>query len=192
MTCMQVDCFKKAKSRGYCAAHYQRARVTGEIVVDPEIPVSVRIKAYSKPNPETGCWEWQRYRKPSGYGTIAFEGKPYYHAHRASYAEFVGPIPDGMWVLHKCDNRPCVNPDHLFLGSMQDNVDDRNRKKRQARGDQVGTSKLTWPIVRQIKNELAAGQTCREIGKRYSVHKSTIERIRSGESWKGDGPTTAA
>lgn len=78
---------------------------------------------------EDECWEWTGPRIPTQYGTIMVNGRVE-RAHRASWFLAHGPVPDGMWVLHSCDNRGCVNPIHLFLGTRQDNVDDMVRKGR--------------------------------------------------------------
>lgn len=77
----------------------------------------------------TGCWLWDRALKGCGYGHKMYQGK-LQGAHRISWQIHRGPIPDGLWVLHKCDVMRCVNPDHLFLGTHQDNVDDKHRKGR--------------------------------------------------------------
>ena len=78
---------------------------------------------------ENGCWNWKGGLSGCGYGYITFEGKKQ-GAHRVSYKLFNGPIPKNMLVLHKCDNRACINPDHLFLGTHQDNMDDMWEKGR--------------------------------------------------------------
>ena len=80
---------------------------------------------------EGGCWIWIRSRKPSGYGQLTVDGKVQY-AHRIAYQTWVGSIPEGDCVLHNCDNRPCINPKHLFLGSKLDNSNDMVRKGRGA------------------------------------------------------------
>src|SRR5690242_10599760 len=76
-----------------------------------------------------GCWEWQGSTHASGYGQISICGKPR-RAHRVSYLIYRGPIEPGLFVLHRCDNRKCVRPDHLFLGTSQDNVTDMEVKGR--------------------------------------------------------------
>jgi hypothetical protein len=87
---------------------------------------------------EAGCWEWSSSIDPSGYGKITFDGKQLL-AHRVSYAIYQGQIPDGMMVLHRCDNRSCVNPDHLFLGTGKDNMVDCAAKGRAVRANAMKT-----------------------------------------------------
>lgn len=83
------------------------------------------------------CWEWTGTRVPFGYGILIVDGKQK-RAHRVAYEEFVGPIPDDALVCHKCDNPPCINPAHLFIGTHIDNAKDRNAKGRQAAEDRHG------------------------------------------------------
>lgn len=108
-------------------------------------PISPKVKARFETkfvkNLETGCWEWQMFLV-KGYGEFCIN-YIIYQAHRISYEIHVGEIPDGLQVLHSCDNRSCVNPNHLFLGTQQDNVDDMIAKgrgdwSRPARGDKHG------------------------------------------------------
>lgn len=80
---------------------------------------------------ESGCWEWIGSKRHFGYGQVYFKGRPGRKAHRVAWERTYGPIPEGMGVLHKCDNPPCINPDHLFLGTPEDNVQDMFKKGRQ-------------------------------------------------------------
>lgn len=98
--------------------------------------LSAKLEAYSIPEPNSGCWLWLG-TTSNGYGRIDHGGKTL-RAHRASYEEFVGPIPKGFCVLHRCDTPCCVNPEHLFLGTQQDNMSDKAAKRSRrhpARGD---------------------------------------------------------
>lgn len=104
-----------------------------------------KVKKYSKPNPETGCWDWiSGSRCHGGYGTVRTDGKKRL-AHRVSYEVFVGPIPEGKIVCHSCDNRMCVNPEHLWIGTQKDNVKDMLDKGRRP-------SDIKWPDRRGKNN----------------------------------------
>lgn len=106
----------------------------------------------------SGCILWMRYRNAKGYGSVGVAGEPK-QAHRIAYELFVGPIPPGLHVCHRCDNPPCCNPAHLFVGTNQDNMDDRVKKGRQARprGEDNPRAKLTMDQVREIRRRHAAG-----------------------------------
>lgn len=97
--------------------------------ITSSVPVQKRFQNFIDKGDGTGCWVWTGRRHPFGYGLISRNGKPY-NAHRLSYEMHVGPITDGLWVLHRCDNPPCVNPDHLFLGTQSDNMQDCKIKGR--------------------------------------------------------------
>lgn len=102
-----------------------------------------------------------------------------------SYKFFVGPIPDGMEVLHKCDNPQCVNPDHLFLGSQKDNMDDMNRKGRGAKGDKNGRRKLNSNEVAEIRSLYAAGKLYQyQIAEKFGVKQSVVSEIVNGKIWR--------
>lgn len=132
----------------------------------------------------SGCWNCKHINPGKGYGQIKI-GHKNWRAHRASWTAFNGDIPRGMDVLHRCDNRPCCNPDHLFLGTVLDNMQDMYAKGREkiVRGADKGTSKLTKSDVRKIVHLSKSKVTQREIAHRYGVHQSTVSDIVNGKLW---------
>jgi hypothetical protein len=136
-----------------------------------------------KINPETNCWEWQACISNKGYGVININKKSIL-AHRYAYETFVGPI-NNLHVLHRCDNRKCVNYNHLFLGTNQDNVDDKVNKKRQNFGEKVWNHKLSDDEVDEIKKALKyyyRGQL-KDLAHFYKVDPATISDIKRGLTW---------
>jgi len=118
---------------------------------------------------DNGCWIWVGSRRPNGYGQHWLNGKNL-SAHRASYLLFVGEIPAGVCVCHRCDTKVCVNPAHLFLGTYQDNTDDMINKGRYRNGRQ----KLTDDQVIEI---IKSGATYKELAHRYGVTYGRIGQI---------------
>lgn len=130
---------------------------------------------------ENGCWRWRGGLTQSGYG---MERRA--RAHRVYYERFVGPIdPPDLCVLHRCDVRDCVNPEHLFLGDRGDNARDMVRKGRMP--SQVGEanrgSKHTEAKIREVKALLATGLTGREVGLRTGLHEAYVSQIKTGKVW---------
>jgi hypothetical protein len=132
---------------------------------------------------DTGCMEWKCYRNKGGYGTIGIKGKKYL-AHRVAWVVVHGNIPEELCVCHTCDNRSCCNPDHLFLGTHQDNDVDRQNKGRGAKGETMGNAKLTETQVREIKSLLRQRYTQESIAAKFNVSRGTISSIRYDKSWK--------
>ncbi len=128
---------------------------------------------------ESGCWIWMRSTIEKGYGRISVKQKSNL-AHRASYREFVGEIPDGMCVLHRCDNPPCINPDHLFLGTHMDNTKDKIKKGRQKCGfhNSANTKEKDVLFIRR-SNENAA-----VLAERFNLTSDSIGNIRNYKTWK--------
>jgi HNH endonuclease len=120
-----------------------------------------------------GCWEWKAYKNQDGYGRIR-RNRRLENAHRVSYELYIGP-PGDLHVLHKCDNPSCVNPDHLFLGTDQDNMTDKRYKGR------GGTNKLTEDEVRLIRADV---RLHREIATTYGVTIPLISMIKRNKIWK--------
>lgn len=137
----------------------------------------------------TPCWEWQGHKNSiSGYGLfeITVDGQRHaIAAHRASYELFNGPITEGLFVLHKCDNRPCINPDHLFVGTQTENMIDCVNKKRHSFGERNGLTKLSDKKVMHIKILLKDKKlTFKEIAAKFGVDATTVFKIKKGKTWK--------
>ena len=129
------------------------------------------------------CWEWTASIGSRGYGrfTMKKDGKTEQHAHRVSYILCHGSIPIGLYVLHNCDNKKCINPSHLFTGTQQINVDDMIRKGRNCRGSRVRCSKLKECDVVAIRKD---GRKQTEIAASYGVTQGTIWQIKERLKWK--------
>ncbi len=126
------------------------------------------------------CWLWTGAKLDGRYGALQVAGRPV-GAHRVSYQLHVGPIPEGFCVLHRCDTPACINPDHLFLGTHQDDMRDRDSKGR-------GRHKLNEETVRRIKSEYEPRKTSlRALAARYGVSHGAIQLIVTGATWKQAG-----
>lgn len=131
------------------------------------------------PRYDSQCWEWAGSFVSKGYGKITKEGKSY-GAHRISYTIFHGPIPDGLQVLHKCDNPPCVNPEHLFMGTAMDNTRDMMLKDRH----KGPIRKLLVRDVIAIKLLIAQGVPYKKISASYGISRCHVSEIKHGKVWK--------
>ena len=135
---------------------------------------------------ENGCWIWTGAKLPKGYGFIKIpKTRRQIYAHRLSFLISGGTIPEGMNVLHRCDNPACVNPTHLFVGSQKDNLQDMAEKHRHLCGEKNTEAVLTAPDVVKIKKLLAMNAFSQtEIGRMFGVAQITISRIHRGLRWK--------
>lgn len=128
-----------------------------------------------------GCWNWTGGCCPRGYGNFWHEGRTV-GAHRFAAASRFGD-PGDAYVLHMCDNRKCVNPDHLAIGSHADNMRDMMRKGRQTLGPRNGRAVLTEDQVIKARLMKSTGVSRNEIARRFKVSKTQMGRVLSGESW---------
>lgn len=143
-------------------------------------PVADRITENVVVNPTTGCWIWPGRATNAGYCQLTVEKKSVL-AHRLSYLTFVGPIATGMCVCHKCDVRACVRPDHLFLGTYQDNHHDMIHKGRNSRGEARPDAKLTEEAVKAIRVDT---RIIKEIAEAYGVCMSVVGNVKTRKTWK--------
>lgn len=190
-TCRKEFTPRVAKQRfcGYSCSGAANARMAP--VASPEDRFWAKVKKSAK------CWEWTGCLTTVGYGKFGFSRSKTLVAHRYAYEISIGPIADGLLVCHKCDNRLCVRPDHLFLGTHKENTHDAKAKGRLAtgerhpaytrpgyvkKGEANGTAKLTRPNV----VEILASPTIKAkvLAARYGVTESLINRIRKGIAWK--------
>lgn len=143
-----------------------------------------RFNAGYLAEPMSGCWLWEKTvaREKKPYGRISHLGRMY-AAHRVAYELYVGPIYDGLWVLHKCDNPACVNPDHLRLGTGMDNVQDRDAKGRTAAGSRCTQAKLS---IEQIAAILKDHRLAKDVGRDYGISRWSIYKLRNGTTYRGE------
>lgn len=147
------------------------------------------------------CWVWTGSRFPLGYGTVSVASRQNQGAHRVSWRLTQGPIPEGLMVCHRCDNRPCVRPSHLFLSTAKGNFDDMVRKGRRnvARGDRLffarhpemlvrgenhRCAKLTEEQVRELRARVAAGERQADLAREAGISRASMSKMILRESWK--------
>ena len=143
---------------------------------------TVKESFLSRVNKTPTCHLWTGKIEEKGYGRFFYRYRQHY-AHRMSYELFSGSIPKGKLVLHKCDVRNCVNPEHLYLGNEKDNARDAVTRNRWAWGERSGQHKLKEWDVLIIFQLLKDGVPKRHIAKRFGVSARTIGRIETGETW---------
>lgn len=131
-----------------------------------------------------GCIEWTQHRTRKGYG-YGWDRvtRTKRQAHRMAYERANGPIPPGMFVCHRCDNPPCINPEHLFLGTNAENIRDCIAKGRIARGARNASTRLLPVDVWAIRDGLAEGRSKAELARAHGVTFMTITAIERGVTW---------
>lgn len=140
-----------------------------------------RHRFFDRVKKTNDCWLWLGTILQSGYGQISWRGKGE-RAHRISYMIHYDEIPEGALILHHCDNPACVNPDHLYAGTHQDNMNDKTDRGRchSLHGEANPNAKLTTDDVLAIRN---AKGSCKDIGKQYGVGAMQISRIKRKLRW---------
>lgn len=169
---------------GLLIFHFRSQRRLGvSFVKNSAELLRAKILGRIKIEPERGCWLWEGAINGAGYGQFGFRRKTIL-AHRASYEAFVGAIPDGALLRHKCDVRACCRPDHLAPGSYSDNTSDQYRRNRRqvhrSRGRFNGQSKITEEVVRLIRSDRRSGY---ELAAELGISRQQVTRIRQGLYW---------
>lgn len=181
--CSVDGCDEPHNAKGYCIVHYMRVKSTGstDLIGIRSMPADEVFENYLGEPTEAGCIEWQSTRGAKGYGRIYRSGK-FHSAHRLSYERTHGTIPDGLIVRHKCDNPPCVNPDHLEIGTHLDNSNDCTERQRRRLGEDTDHAKLSNTDALNIY-ALKGRETQKSIAFRYGVSREAVSRILTGRAW---------
>ena len=147
---------------------------------------SIQKRFWDKVNKDGDCWLWTAGKNGDGYGYFAIAHRQMLRASRYSWEITSGPIPSGLFVLHKCDVKLCVKPDHLFLGTAKDNAVDCVTKGRNTRGRKTGRVVLYPDQVIQLRNQYAQGQKIsqRQLGRDYGITQQAVQAIVTRRSWK--------
>ena len=186
MSCTVDGCIKASQTAGMCRMHYLRQWRHGDpsfLATTKGLPISERLSKRSVETP-SGCVEWTGPKHDEmGYARIRIGGRMVY-VHRAAWEIENGPIPEGLVILHSCDNPSCINVVHMSVGSQRDNVQDMLTKGRaDRRGDRANPAKLTGSEVRELRDLAAQGHSRSELSKIFGISKSQVDNIRLNRHW---------
>lgn len=171
-----VLCGERAVARKLCRPHWHEHKKKGTLDQFQKLgPQDVFHSRYAI-NEHTQCWEWMGTKNGYGYGIILMPGERPVRAHRFSYELHNGAIPEGKIVMHTCDNPPCVNPEHLRVGTKDDNNKDTATKRRHNYGLDHWNGRLSDADVAAIR---ASTERQSVLAKRYGVHQSHISKLKS-------------
>ena len=187
LNCSVDGCEKEVMARGVCSTHYMQLRRAKLIPVGTRVRGTVEERFWKHVDKSGDCWTWTGSLKSEGYGRLGAGGKSgrYLCAHRVSYEIHHGEIPEGMVVMHSCDNPACVNPNHLSVGTYSENTQqacDKGRMKSLfLSGEAHSGAVLTDDLVRKIRSSsLKNSQLAREIG----CSQNIISSVRLGKTWQ--------
>lgn len=192
-TCSVDGCEGGRRARGLCNAHYLRLKRHGDPCVGGPVrrlDRGVEARFWEKverggptaPHMDTPCWIWTAGTGGHGYGN--FDGTT---AHRVSFVMSGANLPDRLHVLHRCDNKRCVRPDHLYAGTPSDNARDREARTPvgwRARGESIGASKLTADVVKECRARVARGETVASLAREFDVSWPAMGDAVKGRNWK--------
>ncbi len=147
-------------------------------------PLTERFFEKIEPITESGCWIWTGCLNNKGYGQVRGDDGSTVTAHRASYMMHKAEIPDGMLVLHDCDIRCCVNPDHLYVGTAAENTEDARTRGKLCCGERNPSSRLTSGQVVEIRQRLKGNDSMSSIASMFDVGRKTISDISNGKTWR--------
>jgi hypothetical protein len=178
--CELVGCQRSSYCKGLCKAHYTKKWLYGDVRYNGRL---LRRKPIDYKTTESGCFESNSHTTNwGGYPEYHFNGKKYM-LHRYIYEECFGLIPEGMIVRHKCDNRLCINSEHLELGTHADNMEDMTKRERQCRGGDSPFAKLTEKDIPVIRDLLREGVSTVVVAEKYNVSRTTIGNIKHNRNW---------
>ena len=179
--CSFAGCPRVCHAHGFCAMHAQRLHRHGDPSIGlRRLPLADRF--WSKVDKSADCWVWTAHRDHNGYGRFQIDDYPRI-AHRIAWELSYGLIPNGLWVLHRCDNPPCVRPEHLFLGTAADNYLDARSKNRMPLGESHPSSRLKLVQVMEIRRLGLKGLSQRQIASQFGVAQPTVGKILRREKW---------
>ena len=196
--CSIEGCDRKHFGRDLCSMHYIRVRRHGDpnyvdprgVKFDPTDPEAILLA--KRQITATGCWEWTGDRTTSGYGQVRPAGKRIMVT-RLAHETWIGPIPEGQWILHHCDNPPCYNPAHIYAGTPKQNAADMVRRGRARGGSlpperriagQRWSARLTPDAVLEIRRRRAAGATKLSLAREFGVTPPSITKIVNWVTWR--------
>jgi hypothetical protein len=185
-TCSVEGCDRDVCARGWCSMHYKRWAKHGDPLISNRTGYRDPVgRFWSHVEKTKTCWLWDGTpANDFGHGKIWVDGR-FVGAHVFSYWLMVGPVADGLQVLHTCDVPNCVRPDHLYVGTQADNMADKMRRGRQNQvaGEKHGGSKLTEEKVREIRRGYALGRSQSSLSREFGIARTTVQAVVERRSW---------